>query len=329
MLGDAEVVRLVQRLAGYSLTAEAALDLLIFLMGVGRNGKSTLIDYLERALGDYGTAISPLAFLDARKMSHSTEVADLALSRFAYCEELGDDELNAARMKALSGGGVHRARKVRENTTLMRQTWQLWFTTNGLPRSSDNSWGFWSRVVAVDFSRTFTETDDPSLEDTLLSEQEGILAWLVRGAADWYRDGIGVLPEAVVAKTAQYREDLDPLAPLFAEGYLEKCEDAVWTPTVNLMIGYHAYANAHAWLPEKRWGDTYLGTLLNAQHTRKRRQVPLADESTMRMVGYHGVKLGANTAVLGGDVETSWRFEDADPARVTLAAGYDEPVDLS
>lgn len=306
VLDDAEVVRLLQRLAGYSLTAEAVLDKLIFLMGVGRNGKSTLIEYLTRAVGEYATAVSPLAFLDARKMSHSTEVADLALARFAYCEELADDTLNAGRLKALSGGSPMRARKMRENTVQFKQTWQLWFTTNALPRSNDNSWGFWSRVVAVDFPRIFTGTEEPDLEEKLAAELSGILAWAVRGATAWYAGGIGGLPQAVVEKTAQYRDDLDPLSPLFEHGYLERCEPETWTPTVNLMTGYRAHANAGAWPVEKQWSETHLGSLLAAQFTKKRHKVLLADGSHKQMVGYHGVRLGPSTLVASA---TSWRFE--------------------
>jgi putative DNA primase/helicase len=87
---------------------------------------------------------------------HTTEVADLDGSRLATCEELGDAQLNANRLKQLSGGGRITARKMRENTTTFPQTWALWFTTNGLPRADDNSWAFWRRVVAIDFPTVYT-----------------------------------------------------------------------------------------------------------------------------------------------------------------------------
>jgi putative DNA primase/helicase len=305
VLEDAEVVAFMKRLVGYGLTAEASLDLLVFLMGVGRNGKSTFIETLDAACGDYATSVSPRAFLDARKVSHSTEKRDLAGARFAYTEELGDDVLDMNSLKAYSGGGKHRARGVRENTVEFKQTWLLFFTTNGLPHLNDNSWGAWSRIVSFDFPRIFTGKEEPTLEETLRGELPGILAWAVEGAVEWYATGIGDLPAAVVEKTAQYRDELDPLAPLIADGYLEKCEETIWTPTVNLAEGYKAYANSKGWPMEKRWSETFLGTHLAAQFTKKRRTVTLADGSQKKMIGYLGVRCGPASGIEGGSWDLS------------------------
>ena len=108
VLGDPTVVTFVQRLAGYSLTGEASLDFLVFLMGVGSNGKTTLLDLLSRAGGDYSREIGATAFLQSRLPLHTTEVANLDGSRLATCEELGDAQLNANRLKQLSGVAASR-----------------------------------------------------------------------------------------------------------------------------------------------------------------------------------------------------------------------------
>jgi putative DNA primase/helicase len=70
VLGDRTVVSFVKRLAGYSLTAEASLDFLIFLMGVGSNGKTTLLDLLSSAAGDYSREIGATAFLQPLATAH-------------------------------------------------------------------------------------------------------------------------------------------------------------------------------------------------------------------------------------------------------------------
>ena len=107
-------------------------------------------------------------------------------------------------------------------------------------------------------------------------------------------------------KTAQYREELDPLAPIFAEEYLQTCDDSVWTPVCNLALGYRQYADAHGWAADKQWSETYLGKLLAAQHTRKRRQVQTA-LGAQRLVGYHGVALGRKTLV---SAASSWVVDE-------------------
>jgi putative DNA primase/helicase len=314
VLEEEETSRFLQLLVGYSLTAEALSDMLIFLMGVGRNGKNTYLEALALALGDYMRSISGQAFSAGRRNAHTTELADMELSRLAYCEELGGGVLNTERLKEVSGSASTRARRMREDSRVLKRTWQLWFTTNDKPRSDDNTWGFWSRVVVVDFPRQFTDDDDPELEATLASEAQGILAWAVRGAVRYYAEGpaaLRVRPQSVVAKTAEYREDMDPLTPLFEGGYLVRCEQEVWTPTTFLMNAYHAYA-ARASVPADRtWSETRLGTELGRQFARKRRQVEVVEEGSSerrRLWGCHGVRAG-DPGTTGWTVP-SWRFEE-------------------
>jgi hypothetical protein len=56
---------------------------------------------------------------------------------------------------------------------------------------------------------------------------------IVQGAAEFYRNGLGDIPNSVREHTAQYREDIDPLEPLFEAQVLEAADDA-WTATSEL-----------------------------------------------------------------------------------------------
>jgi putative DNA primase/helicase len=288
VLEDAEeVAPWLQRLIGYSLTAEATLHLLVFLMGQGGNGKSTLIRAVQRALGDYARVISSKAFDAEARGAHTTEVADLAGARFAYCEELGSTRLNAERLKDVSGGGAKRARRMRTDTFQFEQTWQLFFSTNDLPRSDDNSWGWWRRVHAVDFPRQFVGQDaDPGLDEALADEAAGIIAWVVRGAVAWYRDGLGDPPEAVAEKTAQYREDVDPLEPLFEAAALVKAPDEV-TPFEELYAAYQSWCNGRSLGLVGRMTEDRFGKALRGRFPQKRVRI---DGRQVR--AYVGVRAG-------------------------------------
>lgn len=285
VLEDADkVAPWLQRLVGYSLTAEASLHLLVFLMGNGGNGKGAFLRAISRAFGDYSRVISARAFDAYTKGAHTTEVADLAGSRFAYCEELGDSKLNAGRMKDVSGGGDNRARRICADSFSFEQTWQLFLSTNDLPRSNDNSWGWWRRVRAIDFPRRFTDDEaGAELERVLLGEESaGILTWAVRGAVAWYREGLGDDPEAVREKTAQYREDVDPLEPLFEAGVLVLDEGA-WTPTAEL---FAAYTDASFNGASRTLSEDAFSKALRGRFPSKRREV---DDSYRR--GYLGVRV--------------------------------------
>lgn len=57
---------------------------------------------------------------------------------------------------------------------------------------------------------------DKQLEQKLVAEYPGILAWMVRGCRDWLRDGLRV-PERVTFATSEYRKEQDSLGDFFGE----------------------------------------------------------------------------------------------------------------
>jgi putative DNA primase/helicase len=219
-----QIVRYVRRAMGYGLTGEASLELLLFLMGGGSNGKSTFLEIYREACGEYAVEVEPTVLKRTNYDRHSTEVADLAGARMVTCEELGDETLNTDRIKHITGGTRVRARRVRENSTEFRQTWLLWLTSNGQPKADDSSWGFWRRVRVIDFPHTFAQ--DETLKSQLLEELPGIFTGIVQGAVEFYAGGLGEVPESIAEHTGEYREAVDPLEALFSGGVLVEQEGA-------------------------------------------------------------------------------------------------------
>jgi putative DNA primase/helicase len=284
---DPATVKFVQRLAGYSLTGEASADLLVFLMGVGSNGKSTFIEALLDVAGDYGRVVGAVAIQESNRSSHTTEVADLQGSRLAVCEELGDTRLNNNRLKYISGGGRVTARKMRQDNVTFPQTWQLWFTTNGLPQSDDNTWGFWRRVVAIDFPHIFPRDD--VLGDQLRAEYPGILRWAVEGAVAYYRDrSVGEPPPSVQDKTKAYRLDLDPLESAFEAGYLVEDEDSA----ERLETLYGAYLRWFEEIKAQAPGILPLGKLAFSAQLKQRHTYKQVGPKGQRENKFVGVKTG-------------------------------------
>ena len=82
--------------------------------------------------------------------------------------------------------------------------------------------GIWRRVLPVPFLRDF-ENDPGAVKDVdraarLRAEAEGVLAWCVAGAVEYYRQGLRV-PGEVSASRGEYRADMD----LLAEWLRERC----------------------------------------------------------------------------------------------------------
>lgn len=57
----------LQLLLGYSITGDVGAQILPFLWGTGKNGKSVLLDVMMKLLGDYADAAPPPGFLMAKR----------------------------------------------------------------------------------------------------------------------------------------------------------------------------------------------------------------------------------------------------------------------
>ena len=77
------------------------------------------------------------------------------------------------------------------------------------PTVSDDSHGFWRRVVLYPFSvRIPEEQQDKGLLEKLISEGPGILNYLLAASKDYLVQGLAV-PDALLRATEEYRTDQD------------------------------------------------------------------------------------------------------------------------
>lgn len=217
---DEEVVAFIQRAVGYSLTGATKEQVMLLCHGKGSNGKSIFLNVLRALGGEYATNIASDTIKKKKGApeNHPAEIAVLVGKRIVTCNETPEAaSINDERIKALVGGDEQTARFMRANPFTFRPVLKLWLATNHLPRVDDDSDGFWRRMRLVPFERQFKGADrDNDLEEKLMGELPGILAWAIRGAAEWYRRGLDA-PQKVMMATLQYRQSADPLADFITE----------------------------------------------------------------------------------------------------------------
>ncbi|MFF4834055.1 phage/plasmid primase, P4 family [Streptomyces sp. NPDC001315] len=214
--GDEELLRYVQRMAGYSASGSVKWHVLPFLHGPGGNGKGVFLNVLRNLLGDYA-ATAPNAFLMAGGQRHETEIARLHGLRLVIASEVNQDaKFDEAKVKELTGGDGLTARFMRQDHFTFEPTHKLWLMGNHQPRVSAGGQSFWRRLRLMPFTRTPDEVIE-DLDLLLISEEgPGILAWVVAGAVDVFRDGLRD-PDSVKAATAQYAAEEDALARFLEE----------------------------------------------------------------------------------------------------------------
>lgn len=221
----------LQRLLGYAITGYTNERKLAFFYGAGANGKDTLLEALAGALGSLAGVVKSDILLERRPQGHDTPLMDLRGRRLVWVNETAEgDRLNTAQVKAITGGGRIVARGAYDRRT---STWSpthfVVLMTNNLPVAPATDQAFWDRVIPVPFNRRFLDRRDmtgkdnerpadPTLRAQLEAERPGILAWLVRGALAWRREGLQ--PPALVAQAkATYRSDVDDFGRFLAETY--------------------------------------------------------------------------------------------------------------
>jgi P4 family phage/plasmid primase-like protien len=217
ILPDPALRSFLQRAMGYAACGVVSEEILVVMHGTGDNGKTTLINAVKKALGDYAMEAAP-ELLMAKKGSHPTELADLFRQRFVACVETEQDRrLAEARAKALTGREQISARRMREDFWRFWPTHTIILATNHRPEIRGTDHAIWRRVKLTPFEVAVPKAEqDPRLEHKLTLESAGILNWLVHGCLAWQSEGLGE-PEAVKAATGEYREEQDILAGFFAE----------------------------------------------------------------------------------------------------------------
>jgi len=250
ILPDEAVREFVRRLAGYSLTGSTREHVLPILYGSGANGKSTFVNTLMQAMGDYASQTAPDLLL-AKQGSHPTELADLFGTRLAASIEVNEGRrFNESLVKQLTGGDTVKARRLYENFWQFEPSHKVWLATNHRPDVRGTDQAIWRRIKLIPFTVSIPpEEQDTELPEKLRDELPGVLAWAVKGCLEWQRDGLGE-PDEVRRATNQYRAHMDILA-----GFVdERCviEQRAWAKFKTLYEEYSLWAEESGERPESK-----------------------------------------------------------------------------
>ena len=216
---DLELSRLVQQLAGISMTGLTREQLFILLWGDTETGKSTFVETMRRISGSYSKVINAEDLLVRRNgKPEERKLAALPGVRLAVASETENKGiLDENFLKMLTGEDSATARQLyKEQFDFMPEA-KMWLRTNNKPevRSTDDS--LWRRLVVLPFGhRVSAKQKDPNLREKLVKELPGIFAWMVRGYLDYAQHGLVVAKVVEEAKLA-YKKEQDVLQRFIEE----------------------------------------------------------------------------------------------------------------
>ena len=219
------MVEFLQKGFGYSLTGDVSEKAAFIFYGAkGNNGKTTLLTIFKTILAEYATQLD-INTLMTSKFTDNNVRADLAKlhgARFVITSEVDDGQrLSERLMKYLTAGmGEITACRKFENPFEFMATHKIFMDCNYRPEIKGADEAIWARLKCVPFLQRIDENDpeiDKQLLGKILAESEGILAWAVRGAMRWAKEGLKK-PIEIEEAVAEWRDADDPLKP-----FLEQC----------------------------------------------------------------------------------------------------------
>lgn len=217
--GDFQTAVYVRRALGYAITGSTVEHRMLFLQGLPRTGKSTILNLASKLFGGYAKSIPSRTFVQSTYEDHLTHKADLMGPRLVWFSETGSGKrLDEESLNQVVAGDPVRARFMRQDSFEFVPKCKVFMVSNFRPSFSGPESGVTGRLRVIAFNHPVPpERIDKHLPAKLF-DQEGpaILHNLLLEATAWHKHGLRPESEAIKNETASYFAESDPIGA-FAE----------------------------------------------------------------------------------------------------------------
>ena len=221
----AEVFDWFRRITGYMLLKHKKEQIFVLNVGVGNNGKSTIMEAQMNYLGDAcAHTMDPDPLLQDFKGDPLTGFNSMIGKLMTLVEELPEGKaVSPATLKRLSGGRKMEVRKRYEDNKVVRMTSMLWINSNVRPSFWDNTTGWGRRYVFLEWMMDFTAAVvNKDMPTELEGDGPGWLNYALEGLRDYLKMG-EARPLCVQEDTRAYAESSgDPLRTFYDRFFTKK-----------------------------------------------------------------------------------------------------------
>jgi P4 family phage/plasmid primase-like protien len=216
---DDEIQEWAQRCFGYALTGSGAERSFLICHGDKESGKSSALEALGEAFGDFGVEINPQLIVERRGQhidDRNLQARALPGARLAVIGETRPgDRYRDDIIKTLTSGGLDAlsVRPMYSNGYMFHNRAFLVLMTNHLPEVAEVGDALWSRMRLLPFTNRFAPgaagTLNPlELKRQIHTDREAVFEWLLEGAQSYYKRGL-VMPSSVAEMLSGERERED------------------------------------------------------------------------------------------------------------------------
>lgn len=255
----------------------------MFWIGAGRNGKNTLGDLVQDAMGDYAKKIPSSTLMAKKYEPHPTEIANLKGVRLATSSEINEGEhWDEGRINEVTGDKKLSGRFMHCDLFEFDRRHKHLIYGNHRPQLRSVTKGIANRIKIVPFNASFEGREDPDLPQRLRINLGYVLNWLIEGHSEWLKAGKKLPPcQAVEAATTDYYESQSTV-----KMWLDECAEIVKPderPTSQCHTSNDLYSNYSNW--KKARGETPFSQM---RWSEQMRQFPKERSNGIR---YRGLKL--------------------------------------
>ena len=222
IVSDRRDVDTILDFLAYALWREMKYHKLLLLEGEGRNGKGTLCKVITCFFGYENVSSESLdqllngrfssSQLNGKLVNIDADISKEISKKLRMLKKLtGNDQISAEEKFKASFNFVNHAK--------------LLLVTNELPEIKEDTIAIFSRLLIINFSKTFLKNANPNLVEELTTEEElsGLLHILLKRLPRILKTGISYSKS--IESLEQYQLCMNPVK-YFADNYLEKMHES-------------------------------------------------------------------------------------------------------
>lgn len=243
---DLELRHFVQKVVGYSLVSGNPEKKLMFLYGPSNTGKTTFLESVARALGDYAGPMNAIKLFGANSGGPSPEMVESLNKRMVFMAEVGDDhQLSANSVKRVTGNDTQHTRQLHSN--VMRSAapkFTPYVSTNSVPDIRGVDAATRERIMVIPFEEVHPRTKiTPENDLNNPKNLTAILWWVVEGLANYFEEGLDPeeWPDKVKEASGTFATNTGPFQAFLEDTLVrtEKRTDRI--PLVDLFQRWESY----------------------------------------------------------------------------------------
>lgn len=179
LFDDSNKIKILQEYAGYSLDYNVNIEMILFLLGRGANGKSVFCDCLKTVMGfgNYDT----ISLDDLRNKNYIAELLGKLVN--ISTESQAKAEVYESNLKRLASGEEIKVDRKFKHPFNFKSNCKHIYSLNNLPRVGDKTDAFFRRVITIPFNMQVEKSKRILRLGQIIGEEEasGILNWMIEG----------------------------------------------------------------------------------------------------------------------------------------------------